>query len=105
MDQDGIFPLDYEVNIDEYKNPEELKDLITMLQGIIKRQNQVILELKNSYIRLENNIKLIESNVEYYSIYKKLCEIILDKTNKNLISALWFLRSIRKKLEAFNKEN
>lgn len=104
MKYDEIFLPDDKVNIDENTNPEELKEFISILQGIIKKQNEVIVEFKNSYIRLENNMKLIESKVEYYSAYKKLCEIILDKTSKGPISALWFLHSVRKKIEEFNKE-
>lgn len=105
MNQDGTLLLDNELNIDETTNHDKLKETISMLQGTIKRQNQMILEFKNNYIRLENNIKLFESKVEYYSTYKKLCEIILDKTNKNPISAMWFLRSVRKKIEEFKKQH
>lgn len=83
---------------------EDAEKLVISLYEIIETQNKIIYELKNNYIRLENSIGLCENKIEQNEAYKRLCNLILNKIGTNPISALWFLYSIKKKIEEYNKK-
>lgn len=88
----------------EMANEEDFKNLLTALYSIVKKQNEVIFEFRNHFVRLNNCIDALEKKQHECSIYKKLCNIILDKIDKNPVSALWFLYSVRKKISQIEKD-
>jgi len=94
-----------EMDLENTDDREKLIKHVSALHTIIQKQNESILEFRNNYIRLENTIRAVEGRVEYYSTYKRLCEIILERINTSPIRALWFLYSVRKKITEFNKES
>lgn len=105
MNLDEVYSTIKEVNLDdEHMNKEDLKKLVLMLYTLIKKQNEVIFEFRNSCIRLENMIRAIENKLKQYDVYKNLCHTILDKINTNIISALWFLHSVKKKITNFKSD-
>ena len=88
---------------EEQIDNKDLKKLISALYNIIKKQNEVIFEFRNRYIKLENCTTILEDKVKTYSSYKKLCDIILSKTETNPLSALWFLYTLKRKVKHINK--
>lgn len=81
---------------------EEMKELMIELCQIFKKQNIIISEYKNDYIRLKNRMNILEEELDECNIYKNLCNIILNRVNSNPISSLWFLYKLKKKIKKFN---
>ena len=87
----------------EKMNEKELRRLIFLLCNTINTQNDIVFDFKNKYIRLENNLNMIEDKLEKCKVYKSFCNDILDKIEGNPITAWWFLHSLKKKITQYDK--
>lgn len=105
MDLEELYNKIENIDINDKMSKEELKELICLMHSIINEQNDIINEFKNKYIRLENNLELIEDKVQRVEVYKKLCDIILNKISINPISSWWFLYNLKKKILDYNDKS
>lgn len=104
MSMDDLYESLEHIIITENMNNEELKKLVLLLYGILKKQNELIYDFKNNYIKIDNKLKDLETKLEECKTYKKLCEMILDKIGGNPINSWWFLYQLKKKLLKYNEQ-
>lgn len=84
---------------DKKVTAENFEEVIFELSNIVKKQNHLLLDIKNSNIRLENKIKYIENELERYRAYKNTLDILLYKIRKNPVSALIYLYKLKFSIE------
>lgn len=92
-----------EVSIGEDTDVEDLKKMVMILNEIINKQYQIIIDYKNINIRLKNKLVFVEDRLKESENYNKLLNIILEKVKGNPIKAWHFIYSLKKKISQYNK--
>lgn len=99
--------LDYLNKIYEEKSEisvERFEEIIIELANVVKKQNDLLFEIKNSNIRLENKIKYIENELERSKIYKSIVDVMMEKIRSNPITALLYLYKVKANLDNFSRD-
>ncbi len=82
---------------------EKFQEIINQLSDIVKKQNDILFEIRNSNIRLENKIKYIENELERSKVYKNIVEVMMEKIKQNPVSALIYLYRVRANIEKMSR--
>jgi len=82
---------------------DELTEIISQLALILKNQNQMLYDIKNSSIRMENKMKFLEQEVEKSKVYKDILDGLVERINNNPIGALIYLYKVRGRLDKLSK--
>ena len=94
--------LNYLKNVSSNNNEismDKFEEIIVELASVVKRQNDMLLEIRNSNVRLENKIKFIENELEKSKIYKNIVDVMMVKIKRNPITALMYLYKVKANID------
>lgn len=80
----------------EQEDIQKITDELTVISAF---QSNILCEIKNENIRIENKIRFIENEIEKNRVFKSILDNILERTNRNPISALMYFYRIKKNIE------
>ncbi len=83
---------------------EKFVQIVNELASIVKKQDEILLDIKNSNIRLENRIKYIETELERSKVYKGIVDMMVSRIKKNPISALIYLYKVKKNIDKLSRD-
>ena len=78
---------------------DKFEEIIVELANVVKKQNEMLLDIRNSNVRLENKIKFIENELERSKIYKNIVDVMMVKIKRNPITALMYLYKIKANID------
>ena len=78
---------------------DKFEEIIAELANVVKKQNEMLLDIRNSNVRLENKIKFIENELERSKIYKNIVDVMMVKIKRNPITALMYLYKIKANID------
>ncbi len=82
---------------------EKFVQIINELAAVVKKQDEILLDIKNSNIRLENRIRYIETELEKSKVYKGIVDMMAARIRKNPLSALIYLYRVKKNIDKLGK--
>ena len=82
---------------------EKFEEIIIELASIVKKQNDILLDIKNSNIRLENKIKYIENELERSKVYREVVDSMMARVKRNPLVALIYLYKVKANIDRITK--